>query len=286
MSRYGTEIAADLQPRREDATSPRPAVVGRALTLAHGPRVALAEATFSVPEGRLTALIGPNGSGKSTLLDAIAGLHEPRSGTVEVLGDQLARRRSVAYVLQSLHANEQLPVSVREVVTMGRYGERGAFGRVRPSDKQAVARALERLDVAGFARRPLGDLSGGERQRVLVAQALAQEAPLLLLDEPVTGLDVISQERIEQVVAEEVAAGRTVVVSTHSLAEAAEADHLLLLAGRLVAEGSAAEVLTEEHLRAAYGAMVIEVAGGDGSGVVMVDDGAHHHEPGHDHHIR
>jgi manganese transport system ATP-binding protein len=114
-----------------------------------------------------------------------------------------------------------------------------------------------------------------------VAQALAQEAPVLLLDEPVSGLDVVSQERIVEVIDEEVAAGRTVVVSTHSLAEAAGADHLLLLAGRVVAEGPPAEVLTEAHLREAYGSMVVHV----GDGKVMVDDGSHHHDHDHEHHL-
>jgi manganese transport system ATP-binding protein len=286
MSRYGKEIAADLQPHEADEPSRTAAVVASDLTLAHGARVALADASFALPAGRRTALIGPNGSGKSTLLHAIAGLHQPRSGRVEVQGDAEGRRRSVAYVLQHLHANEQLPVSVREVVTMGRYGERGPFGRLRAEDREAVGTALERLDVTRFAKRPLGELSGGERQRVLVAQALAQRAPVLLLDEPVTGLDVVSQERIEQVVADEVAAGTTVVLSTHSLAEAADADHLLLLAGRVVAEGPAAEVLSEQHLRDAYGSMVIQVPGtsADG-GIVLVDDGSHHHDHDHSQHL-
>lgn len=290
MTGYGRQIAAHSQPDGAEPASSQVAAVAIAatgMTLAHGSRVALAEASFAIPQGRRTALIGPNGSGKSTLLHAVAGLHRPRSGRIQVLGEVAPRRRTVAYVLQSLHTNEQLPVSVREVVTMGRYGVRGAFGPLRRADRAAVALAMERLDVTRFAKRPLGELSGGERQRVLVAQALAQQAPVLLLDEPVTGLDVVSQERIEQVIDEEVRSGCTVVVSTHSLAEAAEADHLLLLAGRVVAEGIPDEVLTEPHLRAAYGAMVIEVATeGDGGSVVMVDDGAHHHEPGHEHHLR
>lgn len=293
MVGYGREIDSRSQPPIAEApheapasarqpAAARAAVVARDLTLVHGARVAVRAASFTVPEGRVTALIGPNGSGKSTLLDAIAGLHQPAAGTIEVLGDALPRRRAVAYVLQSLHANEQLPVSVREVVTMARYGRTGVLRRLRPADRAAVDAALERLDVARFARRPLGELSGGERQRALVAQALAQEAPLLLLDEPVTGLDLVSQERIAQVLAEEVADGRTVVVSTHSLADAAEGDHLLLLAGRVVAEGAPDEVLTEAHLRAAYGSLVMRV----GDGALMVDDGSHHHDHDHEHHLR
>jgi ABC-type cobalamin/Fe3+-siderophores transport system ATPase subunit len=132
---------------------------------------------------------------------------------------------------------------------------------------------MERTHVADLARRQLGELSGGQRQRVLVAQALAQEATVLLLDEPLTGLDLPSQERILDVIAEERDAGTTVVASTHSLTEASGADHLLLLAGRVVAEGSADEVLTEQHLTDAYGEMVVKL----GDGVAIVDDTPHHH---------
>lgn len=248
-----------------------PAIVAEALTLAHGRHVALADASFTLPAGCVTSLVGPNGSGKSTLLHAVAGLLPPRSGVLTVLGAP-PRVDAVAYVLQTLHANEQLPVSVQEVVTMGRYAERGAFGRLTRRDRAAVRHALARLGVEHLARRPLRRLSGGERQRVLVAQALAQEAPVLLLDEPVTGLDLPSQERILEVVAEERDAGRTIVVSTHSLAEASGADHLLLLAGRVVAQGPPAEVLTEEHLADAYGSMLVNLAGGR----VALDDGSHH----------
>jgi iron complex transport system ATP-binding protein len=248
------------------------AVTAEALTLAYGSQVALRDATFQVPEGRVTAIIGPNGSGKSTLLHAIAGLHPPTRGTIRVLGDD-AEPAAVAYVPQHLHANEQLPISAREVVTMGRYAGRGPWRRLTRVDRTAVDRALERLAVADLADRQLRELSGGQRQRVLVAQALAQEARLLLLDEPLTGLDPPSQTQILAVIDEERAAGRTVVSSTHSLADAATADHLLLLAGRVVAGGSPDEVLTEAILTEAYGTMVVRF--GDRS--LLVDDTTHHH---------
>jgi manganese transport system ATP-binding protein len=245
---------------------PHSAIRGEHLTLAHGPNVALDDATFSLPAGATTAIIGPNGSGKSTLLHAVAGLHQPKAGTIEV-------DAPVAYVPQHLHANEQLPISAREVVTMGRYAHRGAWGRLRSDDRAAVDRAMERLQVTDLGRRQLGELSGGQRQRVLVAQALAQEATILLLDEPLTGLDPPSQERIIEVVAEERGAGHTVVASTHSLADASSADHLLLLQGRVVAQGAPNEVLTEENLTEAYGQMVIRF----GEGTVLLDDTPHHY---------
>jgi manganese transport system ATP-binding protein len=250
-----------------------PAVRADGVTLAHGAHVAVRSATFTVPTGRTTAMIGPNGSGKSTLLHAIAGLHPLTTGTIQVLGRPPGDRAAVAYVPQHLHANEQLPISAREVVTMGRYAHRGALGRLRADDRAAVDRAMERTQVTALGRRQLRELSGGQRQRVLVAQALAQEATLLLLDEPLTGLDPPSQERILAVMAEEQAAGHTVVASTHSLSDASVADHLLLLAGRVVAEGPPDRVLDEEHLHEAYGEMVVRF----GERTVLIDDTPHHH---------
>ncbi|MET0881729.1 MAG: zinc ABC transporter ATP-binding protein AztA [Acidimicrobiales bacterium] len=255
-------------PNENDSRSQADAVTADGMTLAHGQHVALADATFTIPSGRTTAIIGPNGSGKSTLLHAIAGLHPPRRGTIAVID-----RAAVAYVPQHLHANEQLPISAREVVLMGRYAHTGPWRRLSREDRRAADGAMDRLDVRGLGDRQLRELSGGQRQRVLVAQALAQDAELLLLDEPLTGLDPPSQSRILAVIDEERAAGRTVVTSTHSLADAATADHLLLLAGRVVAEGSPEEVLTEAVLTEAYGTMVVRF--GDRS--LLVDDSTHHH---------
>jgi iron complex transport system ATP-binding protein len=243
------------------------------LTLAHGAHVAIRDATFRIPAGRVTAIIGPNGSGKSTLLHAVAGLHPPSAGVLRVLDRTDLDPASVAYVPQHLHANQQLPISAREVVTMGRYAHRGPWRRLTRDDRDAVERAMDRLDVTRLGVRQLRELSGGQRQRVLVAQALAQEARLLLLDEPLTGLDPPSQTQILAVIDEERAAGRTVVTSTHSLADAATADHLLLLAGRVVAEGSPEEVLTEVTLTEAYGTMVVRF----GERSLLVDDSTHHH---------
>jgi ABC-type Mn2+/Zn2+ transport system ATPase subunit len=248
------------------------ALTASSLTLAYGTRTALADASFSLPSGALVALIGPNGSGKSSVLRAAAGLLEPRSGTLDVPAGR--RRGGVSLVLQTTDVDVALPLTVGEAVAMARYPHRGVLGRFRPADHDAVRRALDRMDVADLAGRQLHQLSGGQRQRVLVAQGLAQEADLLLLDEPVTGLDVTSQRRIEEVMATEVAAGRTVVVSTHDLADARRADVVVLLANRVVAVGAPAEVLTDENLAAAYGARLIRL-GGD---LLLLDD-PHHHGP-------
>lgn len=241
------------------------------LVLAYGERQALAAASFSMPAGLVTAIIGPNGSGKSTLLNAIAGLAEPSSGTLRVLGTSPVRaRRWVAYVPQSTKVNDSMPVTVWEVVAMGRYGALGWLGRLGRFDRQEVGTALDRLGVARLAGRHLGELSAGERQRVFVAQGLVQERRMLLLDEPLTGLDLVSAEQILEVVAEERRRGRTVVMTTHDLGEAGLADHVLLLASRLVAAGPPGEVLTAEHLTEAYEARLVRVADG-----LMVDDAAH-----------
>lgn len=246
------------------------AVTATDLVLAYGSRVVLEAATFAVPGGAVTALIGPNGAGKSTVLHAVAGLLTPRAGRLDVPARQ--RRGGIAYVLQATHANERLPITVRETVTMGRYATAGAFGRLRAADREAVNRAMDALAISDLAARALRDLSGGQRQRTFVAQGLAQEADVLLLDEPITGLDLVSRQHILDAIARERGAGRAVMVSTHDLGDAAAADHLLLLAGRVVASGPPAAVLTEANLAAAYGGHLLRV----GEQTLILDDHPHH----------
>lgn len=231
-------------------------------------------------EPGLTAVVGPNGSGKSTLLSAIAGVL-PATGTIDVLGERPARvRRRIAYVLQAQHASEHLLVTAGEVVALGRAAELGVVGRLRAADRSAIDDAMATLEIDDLARRHLADMSGGQRQRVFVAQGLAQRADVLLLDEPVAGLDLASTQRIRAAIDRERAAGRTIVVATHDLADAAHADHVVLLSGRVVASGPPDQVLTAEHLREAYGGRVLDF--GDGS--VAIDDGVHHDDHEHFHH--
>jgi ABC-type Mn2+/Zn2+ transport system ATPase subunit len=254
------------------------AAVASDLVVAYGNRVALRDASFTVPRGVSVSLIGPNGSGKSTLLRALAGLVEPRTGTLDV--PARGRRGAVAFVLQTTDVDRTLPVTVHETVTMARYAERGPFGRLRPGDRAAVDAALERMGVADLARHQLHELSGGQRQRVLVAQGLAQGAELLLLDEPVTGLDVMSRDAILDAIADERAAGRTVLVSTHDLDDARRADLVMLLANRVVAFGPPDEVLTDGPLSVAYGGRVLRMA----DGLIVMDDPHHDHVPEPEHH--
>lgn len=257
-----------------------PAVEGRDLVLAYGERIALRQSSFTVPADRVTAVIGPNGAGKSTLLGAVAGLVEPAAGQLRVLGrSPREARRRVAYVLQATRVNEAMPLTVREAVAMGRYASLGLLRRFGPADRRVVDEVLERLDIARLGHLHLRELSGGQRQRVFVAQGLVQERRLLLLDEPLTGLDLVSRQRILEVIDEEHQAGRAVVFTTHDLGEARLADHVLLLSGRVVAEGPPERALHPDRLGEAYGAQVVEI--GDAS--LVVDDPAH--LPAHSRHV-
>lgn len=252
-----------------------PVVRCRDVVVRYDGRSALEIDALDVPAERIVAVIGPNGAGKSTLLGAIAGIVDAARGSIEVLGGSPGGRNGrVGYVLQGTVADGGLPLTVREVVRMGRYAQRGWLRRLRPSDRDAVDRAMERAEVADLADRHLSELSAGQRQRVYLAQGLAQQAELLLLDEPATGLDVPAQERIAAVLAEEREAGRTVVFTTHAIAEAAAADVVVLLAGRVVAAGPPDDVLRTETLRVAYRGQVTPTP----SGAVMLDDPHHGHE--------
>lgn len=246
----------------------------RNLTVRRGHTIALQIDALDIPTG-VTTLVGPNGSGKSSLLHAIAGLL-PDAGAIRIDDAPAAQHRSsIAYVLQTQHVAAQLPVTAREVVSLGRTPSVGAIRRLRRADRDLVDRALERMELDGLANRHLTEMSGGQRQRVFIAQGLVQDADVLLLDEPVAGLDLASTARIMEAVADERAAGRTVVVATHDLEEAAESDFVVLLAGRVVAAGPPPAVLTPAHLREAYAGRVLDL---DGHAFAL-DDGSHH-----DHH--
>jgi manganese transport system ATP-binding protein len=235
----------------------------------YGAHIAVASSSFTVPIGAITALIGPNGSGKSTILAGIAGLIEPTSGSIHV--NQASSRERIALVLQTTKVNEALPITVRETVTMGRYPSIPRYRPVGTEDRAAVDKALQRMGISGLENRHIRDLSGGERQRVFVAQGLAQEHDVLLLDEPLTGLDLGSAQAIDAVIHEEQALGRTIVMSTHDLAEAQVADHVVLMASRVVASGTPEEVLAASNLKEAYGASLLHVEGEK----VFLDDPAH-----------
>ena len=173
---------------------------------------------LELPPGATLALVGTNGSGKSTILRTLAGLLDPRSGTVEVLGGRPGRSPEKLAYLAQFHVNGLLlPIRAREIVSMGRFAGKGLLGRMGTDDRAAVREALERMGVLDLANQPLRDLSGGQQQRVFVAQALARQADLLLLDEPAAGLDAAGQDLLAAALAAERDRGATVVVATHDI---------------------------------------------------------------------
>jgi ABC-type Mn2+/Zn2+ transport system ATPase subunit len=259
--------------------TPDPAITCRGLTVTYGGHTAIRDLDLTLPAGAVTAVIGPNGSGKSTFLGVLSGLVDASRGQVEVLGRPAAQGRArVAHVLQTTTANAALPLTVRETVRMGAYGHRGWFGRLTREDRAAVSDAIDRLRIRDIERRQLVELSGGQRQRAFVAQGLAQRAQVLLLDEPITGLDLVTQEVIADVVASEAAAGRTVVLTTHDVGTAGLADLVVLLNTELVAVGTPDEVLRPDVLARAYGqhAHVLD------DGTLVLDESHHHDHLHHD----
>ncbi len=246
------------------------AVRAQNLVLAYGPNVAVDTSSFTIPRGKVTTVIGPNGSGKSTILHAIAGLITPVSGTIGVYGLGSGRPR-ISHVLQTTKVNDALPISVREIVTMGRYSDKGAYRRIRRKDREAVDQAMERVGLTALGSKHLSDLSGGQRQRAFVAQGLVQEHDLLLLDEPLIGIDLPTAQAIDAAIHEEIAEGCTVIMTTHDLSEARVADHVLLLSGWVVASGAPDKVLTAANLSAAYGPALLHADADQ----LFIDDAAH-----------
>lgn len=229
----------------------------RDLAVHYGELLALDVDELAIDAGRVCGLVGMNGAGKSTLFKALAGIVRPDRGTVRLGGltpDAARRAGHVAYVPQSEEIDLAFPVSVREVVLMGRYGRLGITRRPRASDRTAVESALERVGLGELAERPIGRLSGGQRKRAFLARAIAQEAPLLLLDEPFAGVDRVSEETIARLLREFAASGGTVLVATHDLAALpALATEAVLLMRRVLLHAATSEVIRPENLARAFG---------------------------------
>ena len=240
-----------------------PAVEVSDLTVSYGQIQALNGASLSVLPGRICGLVGMNGSGKSTLFKSIMGLVKPDSGQVRINGRipaQARQRHEVGYVPQSEDVDWSFPVSVRDVVLMGRYGHLGFTRHPRARDRQSVAQALDRVELTALAERPIHQLSGGQRKRAFVARGIAQEADVLLLDEPFAGVDKRSEAMIITLLKELAAAGRTILVSTHDLRALPDlADEAALLMGRVLAHGTPQEVLRPENLALAFGLDVLAI---------------------------
>jgi manganese/zinc/iron transport system ATP- binding protein len=228
----------------------------RRLTVSYSAKPVLWDVDAVFPEGALSAVVGPNGAGKSTLLRAALGLVPADAGQALVLG-QPARRAldSVAYVPQREAVDWDFPITVREVVEMGRYRSAGWVRRLCRADRAAVDAGLERVGMAAYAGRQIGELSGGQRQRVFLARALAQDAPVLLMDEPFAGIDARTEATLLELLGELRDGGRSVVVVHHDLGTVRRAfDWALVLNVRTIACGPVEEVIAPPVLARAYGA--------------------------------
>ncbi|RME06448.1 MAG: metal ABC transporter ATP-binding protein [Anaerolineae bacterium] len=241
--------------------------------------LALEDVSFELHRGERLAVVGPNGAGKSTLLKAVAGVLPPTRGRVDVFGQEPGGHICIAYVPQRTQVDWHFPVTVADVVMMGRVGRLGLFRNPRAEDWQFVHQALETVGMAHLARRQISQLSGGQQQRMFIARALAQQAELMLMDEPLTGLDMQSQEDVFAMLDELRSRGVTVLLSLHDLNMAARRfDQVMLLNRRLLDIGPAEQVLTTENLLQAYGGHLQLVETADGTvavGDTCCDEGQH-----------
>jgi ABC-type Mn2+/Zn2+ transport system ATPase subunit len=216
---------------------------------------AIAGIDFALEPGRIAAVLGPNGGGKTTLFRALLGELPVRRGAVELAGRP-------AYVPQTDRTRLDFPVSAFDVVLMGAYGRTPFWRQLARAERAAGREALARVGLADGARTRFGAMSGGQRQRVLIARALLQDAPVLLLDEPLSGVDATSAARIEEVFGALRAEGRTLLVATHDVEQARAWDSVLCLNRRQVAFGAPGTVLTPDVLQATYGAELVILGGG------------------------
>jgi len=233
---------------------PGPMLEFHDVTVAYGRRPVLWNIDLAVDEPCLFGIIGPNGAGKSTMLKAALGLVPLAGGTIRFFGRPFSEVRGrIGYVPQRETVDWDFPVSVTDVVLMGTYAHLGWFRRPGPRERQLARDSLTRVGLDDVADRQIGRLSGGQQQRVFLARALAQQADIYVLDEPMAGVDAGSQEQIFRVLSDLRDAGRLVVVVHHDLRTAADwFDRVALVDMRLVASGPTAAVLTPENLRRTY----------------------------------
>ena len=251
------------------------AVLLAGVNAGYGDRIALENVSLEIPLGALVAVVGPNGGGKSTLLKLISGMLKPWTGRVEVLGAAPGREaRRVAYVPQAELVDWSFPVNVWNVAMMGRYPRLGPLHQPGRLDHEKVEAALERVGVIDRARTPIGALSGGQRRRAFLARAIAAEADLYLLDEPVTGVDIPTQEAIMELLSAEAEAGKAVVATTHDLGAAVRHFRTTVAINRRVIAAGPASILTDpDVLSQTYGGHLLFL--GENLGVL---DDSHHHD--------
>ncbi|WP_414474105.1 metal ABC transporter ATP-binding protein [Microvirga sp. M2] len=255
MTSAAVHLAAGEGRASRPAASAESPLAIQGMTVSYGEKPAVFSVDAAVPPESMVAIIGPNGAGKSTLLKAALGIVPALSGTVAVFGEPLAKaRRRIAYVPQRASVDWDFPTRVIDVVLMGLYRELGLLRLVRRSHRATALACLDRVGMADFAGRQIGQLSGGQQQRVFLARALAQNADLYLLDEPFAGVDAATEKAIIDVLKALKAERRTVVCVHHDLATVVDYfDHVLLINVRKVAEGPVARTFTAGNLQATYG---------------------------------
>ena len=254
MIKKGTQIGAQTTAQTETQTGI--AVSDVTVTYRNG-HTALRTASFTTPIGSIAALVGVNGSGKSTLFKAIMGFVRLSKGSIRIFGmpvRKALKQNLVAYVPQSEDVDWNFPVLVEDVVMMGRYGHMNFLRTPSATDHAAVADALSRVNMLGFRKRQIGELSGGQKKRVFLARAIAQEARVILLDEPFTGVDVKTEDQIIVLLKELRDSGAVMLVSTHNLGSVPEfCDRTVLIKGTVLASGPTEDIFTEANLEKTFG---------------------------------
>lgn len=240
---------------KTDPLSVLPALEISQMSVNYGKTPALWDISVAIPQGLLVGIIGPNGAGKSTLVKAALGLITPISGNVEFFGKALkAQRQRIAYVPQRESVDWDFPITVEELVLMGRYGRLGLWRRPRAVDRAAAEHYLEVVGMEAYAKRQISQLSGGQQQRVFLARALLQEADVYFMDEPFTGVDMATESAIVQLLQELRMKGKTVFVVHHDLNTVDRYfDWVMMLNIRLIACGKVGDVFNPSNLYAAYG---------------------------------
>lgn len=247
----------------------KPILDVRDLTVRYNGRMALEKITFHLHEGERIAVVGPNGAGKSTLFQVVSGVLPPSAGEVNIFGSRPRGHVCIAYIPQRSQVDWNFPVSVADVVMMGRSAKLGLLNWPHKKDWEYVHRALEIVELSDLASRQIGQLSGGQQQRMFIARALAQEAELMLMDEPLSGLDTPAQEGLLNLLDTLRDQNVTVMVATHDLDQAARHfDRIMLLNHRIIAFDIPQNVMHTEHLLQAYGGR-LKI---DPEGTMLVDD--------------
>jgi manganese/zinc/iron transport system ATP- binding protein len=228
------------------------------VTVTYDKRAVLWDVDCQLPAGKLVAIIGPNGAGKTTLLKAIMGLVPLASGEVRIYGESIEQvRNRIAYVPQRESVDWTFPVNVLDVVLMGRYGKLPLFHRPGRTDHDIALKALERVGLQDYTKRHISKLSGGQQQRVFLARALAQEPDLYLMDEPFSGVDIATEEKIIQVLQQLRDEGKTVLLVHHDLQTVqSRFDWVVMVNMRKIADGPTQEVFTNENLNTTFGAQL------------------------------